>query len=65
MRWCFNAPTLGCCANRTGQSWCEPNDVKAKTYNVTVEPGGTLAKGPFKAETLSVAVERDYVIVEM
>jgi len=50
---------------RTGQSWCEPNDVKAKTYNVTVEPGGTLAKGPFKAETLSVAVERDYVIVEM
>ena len=50
---------------RTGQSWCEPNDVKAKTYHVKVEPGGTLAKGPFKAETLAVAVEREYVVVEM
>ena len=50
---------------RTGQSWCEPDDVKARSYNVTVEAGGTLGKGPFKAETLSVAVERDYIVVEM
>ena len=50
---------------RTGQSWCEPNDVKARSYSVTVEPGGTLARGPFKAETLTVAVEREYVVVEM
>ncbi len=50
---------------RTGQSWCEPDDFKAKTFNVTVEAGGTLAKGPFKAETVAVSVERQYVVVEM
>ena len=41
---------------RTGQSWCDPNDVKARTYAVTVEPGEALAKGPFAAETVSVSV---------
>jgi nitrite reductase/ring-hydroxylating ferredoxin subunit len=50
---------------RTGQSWCEPDSVRARTYNVTVEPGGDLAKGPFAAETVPVAVERDYVVVEV
>jgi 3-phenylpropionate/trans-cinnamate dioxygenase ferredoxin subunit len=50
---------------RTGQSWCDPEDVKARTYNVSVEPGETLAKGPFAAETVAVSVEQDYVVVEM
>lgn len=49
----------------TGQSWCEPDDVKARTYNVTVEPGETLARGPFTAETVPVSVEEDYVVVEI
>ncbi len=50
---------------RTGQSWCEPESVKARTYDVAVEPGATLAKGPFVAETFPVSVERDYVVVTM
>ena len=50
---------------RTGQSWCEPDGVKARTYDVTVEPGAALAKGPFMAETIPVSVERDYVVVAM
>ncbi len=50
---------------RTGQSWCDPNDIKARTYHVTVEAGEALAKGPFAAETLSVAVEQDYVVVTL
>jgi nitrite reductase/ring-hydroxylating ferredoxin subunit len=50
---------------RTGQSWCEPDDVKARTYNVTVEPGETLAKGPFQAETVPVSVEQDYVVLTL
>jgi nitrite reductase/ring-hydroxylating ferredoxin subunit len=50
---------------RTGQSWCDPEDVKARTYTVSVEPGETLAKGPFQAETVAVSVEQDYVVVEM
>jgi len=50
---------------RTGQSWCEPDDFKARSFNVCVEAGDTLAKGPFMAETLAVSVERAYVVVEM
>lgn len=50
---------------RTGQSWCEPDTVRAHTYNVTVAPGEMLAKGPFLAETVPVRVERNYVVVEM
>jgi 3-phenylpropionate/trans-cinnamate dioxygenase ferredoxin subunit len=49
----------------TGQSWCEPDDVKARSYSVTVEPGAALAKGPFVAETVPVSVEQDYVVVEL
>ena len=50
---------------RTGQSWCEPNSFRARIYNVTVEPGQDLAKGPFAAETVPVSVERDYVVLEV
>ncbi|MBN9559867.1 MAG: Rieske (2Fe-2S) protein [Alphaproteobacteria bacterium] len=50
---------------RTGQSWCDPDSVRARSYAVTVEPGETLAKGPFVAETVPVSVEREYVVVEV
>jgi nitrite reductase/ring-hydroxylating ferredoxin subunit len=50
---------------RTGQSWCDPDDTKVKSYEVTVEPGATLAKGPFVAETFAVSVEQDYIVVEV
>jgi nitrite reductase/ring-hydroxylating ferredoxin subunit len=50
---------------RTGQSWCEPDDVKVRSYAVKVEPGEALVRGPFAAETVPVAVERDYIVVEM
>ncbi len=50
---------------RTGQSWCDPDTVRARSYAVTVEPGETLAKGPFVAETVPVSVEREYVVIEV
>jgi 3-phenylpropionate/trans-cinnamate dioxygenase ferredoxin subunit len=50
---------------RTGQSWCDPNDTKVRAYPVSVEPGETLAKGPFVAETFPVSVEQDYVVVDI
>jgi nitrite reductase/ring-hydroxylating ferredoxin subunit len=50
---------------RTGQSWCDPDSVRARTYGVTVEPGESLAKGPFAAETVAVEVDRDYVVVTL
>ena len=50
---------------KTGQSWCHPESVKARTYNVEVVPGEALAKGPFVAETVPVSVEQNYVVVEL
>ncbi len=50
---------------RTGQSWCHPESVKARSYPVQVVPGAALAKGPFVAETVKVSVEQQYVVVEL
>jgi 3-phenylpropionate/trans-cinnamate dioxygenase ferredoxin subunit len=50
---------------RTGQSWCGPNSVKARPFAVTVEPGETLAKGPYVAETFPISVDEDYLVIEL
>lgn len=50
---------------RTGQSWCDPNDTKVKAYEVKVEPGAALVRGPYVAETFPVSVEQDYIVVEL
>jgi 3-phenylpropionate/trans-cinnamate dioxygenase ferredoxin subunit len=50
---------------RTGQSWCDPNDTRVKAYEVSVEPGAAVARGPFVAETFPVSVEQDYIVVDV
>ncbi len=66
---------------RTGQSWFDPVKTRVRAYEVTVEPGGggapngelaggelteaELEKGPFTAETYSVSVEEQYVVIEV
>jgi len=50
---------------RTGQSWCDPNNTYVRQYAVSVEPGSELLKGPYVLETFQVAVEENYVIIEM
>jgi 3-phenylpropionate/trans-cinnamate dioxygenase ferredoxin subunit len=49
---------------RTGQSWCDPADVRVRQYETAVMPGAQLVAGPLVAETLTVRVEDDYVLVE-
>ena len=49
---------------RTGQSWCDPDSVKARPFAVTVEPGENLAKGPHMAETFPIVVEEDYLVID-
>ena len=49
---------------RTGQSWCDPQRLRARKYAVSVEPGAKLVEGPYKAETFPVSVEGKYVVVE-
>ena len=50
---------------RTGQSYCDPDSIRARTYQVKVEPGEALAKGPFVTETFPVSVEGQYIVVEV
>jgi nitrite reductase/ring-hydroxylating ferredoxin subunit len=50
---------------RTGQSYCSPDRIKVKSYPVEVEPGTQVVKGPYVAETVPVAVEDQYVVVEV
>jgi 3-phenylpropionate/trans-cinnamate dioxygenase ferredoxin subunit len=61
---------------RTGRSWCEPDRLRVRRYEVSVEPGGTLAAegdpkmggkvpGPYTAETYPVEAEGQYLVVEI
>ena len=50
---------------RTGQSWCSPGDIKVRSFSVNVEPGCDLIQGPFKAETIPVDVDGEYLVVDM
>jgi len=50
---------------RTGQSWCDPKSTRARQFQVTVEPGEALVKGPYVAETFPVSIEEEYLVVEV
>ncbi len=58
---------------KTGQSWFDPATTRVRSYAVHVEPGATLAadapagpqKGPYVAETYTVSVEEQYVVLEI
>src|SRR5271170_2991709 len=47
---------------RTGQSWCDPDSVLARCFDVAIEPGEAVVRGPFVAETVEVSVEQEYVV---
>jgi nitrite reductase/ring-hydroxylating ferredoxin subunit len=50
---------------RTGQSYCEPDRVKARRYDVSVAAGSEVVEGPYVAETFPVTVEDHYVVVSV
>ena len=50
---------------RTGRSWCDPQRLRVRQYDVAVEPGARLVQGPYVAETFPVSVEDAYVVVEV
>jgi nitrite reductase/ring-hydroxylating ferredoxin subunit len=50
---------------RTGQSWCDSDNVSLRKYAVSVESGEGILKGPFVAESYPVAIEESYVVVEI
>jgi 3-phenylpropionate/trans-cinnamate dioxygenase ferredoxin subunit len=50
---------------RTGQSWCDPKSLKARQFQVKVETGSDLVKGPYVAETFPVSIEEDYLVIDI
>lgn len=50
---------------RTGQSWIDPRRIRVKSFDVNVEAGESLMKGPYVAETFPVSVEEDYVVLDL
>lgn len=59
---------------RTGQSWCEPERLRVRRYEVQVASGDDLAgasaasgkvPGPYVAETYPVAAEGEYLVIEV
>lgn len=50
---------------RTGRSWCDPLRTKVRSFDLTVEDGSALAEAELRAETFTVAVEKQYVVVEV
>ena len=50
---------------RTGQSYCDPERIRTKSYEVAAETGRTVVEGPFVAETVPVSVEENYIVVDV
>jgi nitrite reductase/ring-hydroxylating ferredoxin subunit len=50
---------------RTGQSYCDPDSLKIRQFNIAVTPGEELVKGPYVAESFPVSVEENYVVVDL
>ncbi len=50
---------------RTGQSYFDPLRTKVKMYPSEVSQGEEIVKGPYKAETFPVEIEKDYVVVTL
>jgi nitrite reductase/ring-hydroxylating ferredoxin subunit len=55
----------------SGQSWYRPRTDRVRAYPVSVENGGDLAQedplapGPYVAETFSISVDDNYVVIEL
>jgi 3-phenylpropionate/trans-cinnamate dioxygenase ferredoxin subunit len=50
---------------RTGKSRCEPDRTKVRSYDAKVEPGEVLIGDTLRAETFTVSVEQQYVVVDV
>jgi nitrite reductase/ring-hydroxylating ferredoxin subunit len=62
---------------RTGQSWFDPVKTRVRSYEARVEPGSALSEGtneleeaglqagPYTAETYSVSLDEQYVVIEV
>lgn len=50
---------------RTGQSYCEPERIRTRSYPVDTASGAAVIDGPYVAETVPVRVEENYIVVDV
>jgi 3-phenylpropionate/trans-cinnamate dioxygenase ferredoxin subunit len=50
---------------RTGKSWFDPEKLRVRSYDVSVVDERELTPGPYRAETYTATVEKQYVVVEL
>ncbi len=50
---------------RTGRSYCDPRRLRLMQFPIAVEPGASVVEGPYVAETFPVAIEDDYIVLEV
>ena len=50
---------------KTGQSYCDPKSTRVRQFNVAIEAGEELVKGPYVAESFEVLVEKNYIVVDI
>jgi 3-phenylpropionate/trans-cinnamate dioxygenase ferredoxin subunit len=50
---------------KTGRSFCDPNHVRARGYEIEAVPGQSIVEGPFKAEAFPIEREADYLVIEL
>ena len=43
----------------------DPHSTRARQFAATIESGAELVKGPYVAETFTVSVEEDYLVIEL
>lgn len=47
----------------TGRSYCDPNRMRVRSFDVKVAPGSSLAEGPYRIETFEVTTRDSYVVL--
>ena len=50
---------------RTGRSYCDPRRLRLMQFPIAIEAGADVVEGPYVAETFAVAVEDDYIVLDM
>lgn len=50
---------------QTGQSYCDPERVRTRSYAVSAQAGSAVVAGPYVAERVPISVEGEYIVVEM
>ncbi|MEO8651861.1 MAG: Rieske (2Fe-2S) protein [Hyphomicrobiaceae bacterium] len=50
---------------RTGRSYCDPRRLRLMQFPIAIETGADVVEGPYVAETFPVAIEDDYIVLDV